>query len=61
MMFHKNTIIMKYVKLLSCLFLAVASVLSVSAQSKKYDNEGLENAYVPLTKQDIKEILMASL
>ncbi|MBO4802486.1 MAG: nitroreductase family protein [Bacteroidaceae bacterium] len=30
---------MKYVKLLSCLFLAVASVLSVSAQSKKYDNE----------------------
>ena len=25
------------------------------------DNEGLENAYVPLTKQDIKEILMASL
>ena len=24
-------------------------------------NEGLENAYVPLTKQDIKEILMASL
>ena len=25
------------------------------------DNEGLENAYVPLTKQDIKEILLASL
>ena len=25
------------------------------------DNEGLENAYVPLTKQDIKEILMESL
>ena len=25
------------------------------------DNEGLENAYVPLSKQDIKEILLASL
>ena len=25
------------------------------------DNEGLENAYVPLTKKDIKEILLASL
>ena len=24
-------------------------------------NEGLENAYVPLTEQDIKEILLASL
>ena len=24
-------------------------------------NEGLENAYAPLTEQDIKEILMASL
>ena len=24
-------------------------------------NEGLENAYVPLTEQDIKEILVASL